>query len=140
MGSSEEQSGDSIWSSTLCLVSMGSSFADHSLAPHGVNASFHAAERLSATTNGSPAQTLLLALLLLQHHGNDSYFQGYRDEASAQGCMWSTCASQCSSLPKAVLQLSQLQATAEEGQLHSWGSGARIRTASVKRPDQKAEL
>lgn len=82
---------------------MGSSFADHSLVPHGVNASFHAAKRLSATANGSPAQTLLLALLLLQHHGNDSSSQGYRHEASAQGCTWSTRASQYSSLPKAVL-------------------------------------
>lgn len=110
MGSSEEQSGDSIWSSTLCLVPMGSS-ADHSLVPYGVNASFHAAERLSATTNGSPAQTLLLAFLLLQHHGNDSYFQGYREEASAQGCTWSTCAPQYSSLPMAMLSYSATAAS-----------------------------
>lgn len=95
----------------IVFVSMSSSFADHSLVPHGVNASFHAAKRLSATTNGSPAQTLLLALLLLQHHGNDSYFQGYREEASAQGCTWSTWASQCSSLPEAMLSYSATAAS-----------------------------
>lgn len=110
MGSSEEQSGDSIWSSTLCLVSVGSA-PDQGLVHHGVNASFHAAERLSATTNGSPAQTLLLALLLLQHHGNDSYFQGYREETSAQGCTWSTCAAQYSSPPKAMLSYSATAAS-----------------------------
>lgn len=51
-----------------CLVSVGSSFANHSLVPHGVDATpvdaqFHAAESLYAVPNGSPAQTLLLALL-----------------------------------------------------------------------------
>lgn len=35
VGSSEEQSGDSIWPSTLCLVSVGSSFADQFSAPWG---------------------------------------------------------------------------------------------------------
>lgn len=47
------------------LVSAGSSFADLSLVPHlWASASFHAAKSLYAASNGSPAQILLLALLL----------------------------------------------------------------------------
>lgn len=125
----------------IVLISMGSPFADHSLVPRGVNASFRAAKRFSATTNGSQTQTLPLALLLLQHHGDDSNFEGYRGSQCPGLLMEYLCILSIPLFPRqSCHSLSQLQAMAEKGQLHSWDSGARIGTASVKRPDQKEEL
>lgn len=73
-----------------CLVSVGSSFTDHSLLPHGVDVTsvgkciISCSPKWLPRPNSSPCSSACL-----QHRGNDSYFQAYRDEVGAQGC---TCA------------------------------------------------